>query len=717
MDMKRAIIALPLLTILLAAIMALPAPVSAQAQTQQTPYEPYGPRVDELIIKIFFSPEPEYMALQTGEIDIIDWPLSAAKVEEFKNNPDIVLAEYTELGMFEFDLNNRNWPLSNVHFRKALAYLVDKERIITEVVKGYGIALDSVIGPQWGAIYNPYVKKYEYSPEKAAELLDKAGFVMGPDGWRIDPKTGEKLRELVFVIRADDPLRQQAGLMFAEELQKIGIPVKTEVVDRTVAYQRVMVSYEYDIYTGGWILDRDGTYLYDLYTSYVDVYPEPWSLNYIGFHNDSFDYWAYKMKYASTNFDEYREAAWKAQEIFMDQVPMIPLWSTVGVKAYRAELKNVINMVGTGVNNGWTFLNAYKEGQPFGGKIVYGFKSDIETLNPVIAQWYWDHEVLGKIFDSLIAVDPYDLQKDLPWLAESWDVQLDPEHNETTVTFHLRKDVVWQDGVPFTSEDVKFTIELYQKWSPYWLPMVENIYKVEAPDPHTVVVHFNVTSYLAYRWAGGIYILPKHIWEKYDDPTQARPWEEPHPTVAGLTKLIGTGPFIFKEWKTGEYVRLVWNPLFFNAHPERVGGTTVEMISGAGVSTVGETRSVVVRILDVTGEPLEGAPVKVEVTKAGEVVATYNATYLGAGLYKATIDTSGFSPGDYEVKIKARIGTYEKVESFKLPVLPSVSEIQSALNEVKAVAGNVGTAMGLGAGGLILGIIAIIVAALAMRRR
>ncbi|RLF12458.1 MAG: hypothetical protein DRJ98_00800, partial [Thermoprotei archaeon] len=332
-------------------IIVAAAPSTTEAQEN---FDTTGPRIDELVIKIYLSPEPEFMALEAGEIDIIDWPLTSAKIEEFMDNPDIVLAEYTELGMFEFDFNNRRWPMSNLNFRKAIAHLVDKDRIVTEVVKGYGMVLDSIIGPQWGDLYNPNVPKYEYDPELAAQLLDEAGFVMGPDGWRIDPQTGETLRPLVFIIRADDPLRSQAGLMLVEELENIGIPVDEQVVDRTIAYEKVMTEYDYDIYTGGWILDRDGTYLYDLYTSYIDVYPEPWSLNYIGFNNSEFDYWAYQMKYNSSNFEEFKEAAWRAQEIFMEQVPMIPLWSTAGVKAYRADLRGVINMVGQGVNNVWT---------------------------------------------------------------------------------------------------------------------------------------------------------------------------------------------------------------------------------------------------------------------------------------------------------------------------------------------------------------------------
>jgi peptide/nickel transport system substrate-binding protein len=674
---------------------------------QEDVFETYGPRIDEIIIKIYFEPEPEYLALAKGEIDVIDWPLSAEKVEEFKVDPNIVLESYAEFGMFEFDLNNRRWPMSEVDFRRALAHLVDKDKIVTEIVKGYGVALPSPVPPIYGEFSNPYVKVYEYDPEEAKRLLDEAGFTVGPDGWRIDPQTGETLAPIVIYGRADDPYRAEAARLLATELEAIGIPVELNIVERGVCFEKVMGEYDYHVYTGGWLLTRDPDHLYDLYHSDMDVYPDPWSLNYPGFRNDTYDEWAYKLKYNCTTREEFKEAVWKAQEILADQVGIIPLWSTVGVKAYRKGWLGVVNEVGFGVNSWWTFLNAYKEGAPYGGTISYGFKSDIENLNPIMAEWYWDWEVLEKIFDSLIAVDPYDPSVDLPWLGdwtlESWE-------EGVKITFNLREDATWQDGEAFTSADVKFTVEVLQRTrAPLFFSAVQFIEKVETPDTHTAVVYYNVTSFLALHWIGGIPMLPKHIWETYEDPTIARPWEDAHPTVPGMTKLIGTGPFIFKEYRIGEYVRLTRNPNYFNRietiFPPQITALEEEAAALKAAPTMEAVDALAAKVESLASEvitlrdlrpALETEALVGRVEALRTAVAELRAAVLAQELSLLASVVEGLS-SDVE-SLMANVGTLS-------------SEVDELTSELEAAEGEIATlrftALGIGAVAVILAVVAI----------
>ncbi len=71
-------------------------------------------------------------------------------------------------------------------------------------------------------------------------------------------------------------------------------------------------------------------------------------------------------------------------------------------------------------------------------------------------------------------------------LAESWDVSADAKQ----FTFHLRKGMLWHDGQPFTSEDVKFSIELVKNpdSASSYAPEYADITDIATPDPLTVVI-------------------------------------------------------------------------------------------------------------------------------------------------------------------------------------------------------------------------------------
>lgn len=84
-------------------------------------------------------------------------------------------------------------------------------------------------------------------------------------------------------------------------------------------------------------------------------------------------------------------------------------------------------------------------------QLVIGFSGDASYLNPVIASDGQSYKAEWPIFDSLVELDKS--LKPQPLLAEKWDISPDGK----AYTFHLRQDVKWQDGQPFTADDVAFT--------------------------------------------------------------------------------------------------------------------------------------------------------------------------------------------------------------------------------------------------------------------
>ena len=135
---------------------------------------------DEVIFRIMREPEQRVTALLNGEIQIAQFvpPHLLSKVRKSKN------ARIEEMGSVELMMllmNPAFKPWDNELLRKAVAYAIDRESIIKNVLKGEAIKLTGPIGPlQFG--YSKNVKPtYEYNPAKARELVKKAGYPNGID--------------------------------------------------------------------------------------------------------------------------------------------------------------------------------------------------------------------------------------------------------------------------------------------------------------------------------------------------------------------------------------------------------------------------------------------------------------------------------------------------------------------------------------------------------
>ncbi len=189
--------------------------------------------------------------------------------------------------------------------------------------------------------------------------------------------------------------------------------------------------------------------------------------------------------------------------------------------------------------------------QETGDAFVTGSISDARTLLPMLASDSASAEICGMLFNGLVKYD-----KDIILtgdLAESWEIQ----NGGQTIIFHLRKDVRWHDGQPFTADDVEFT---YQKLIDPAVPTAyggdfERIDRLLVLDPYTVKVTYKEPFAPALS-SWGMAIIPKHILEKQNLSTAefAR-----HP--------IGTGPYQFGSWTTQEKIELTANPSYFEKRP------------------------------------------------------------------------------------------------------------------------------------------------------
>ncbi len=115
------------------------------------------------------------------------------------------------------------------------------------------------------------------------------------------------------------------------------------------------------------------------------------------------------------------------------------------------------------------------------------------------------------------------------------------------VTWKLRPGVKWHDGVPFTSADVKFTVDAIHSpaYNPESTDGFDRIASVDTPDSLTAVVHYKEV-YAPYEIQFIRGALPKHLLDGKEIDAATEYNRNP----------LGTGPYKVTEWKTGEYILL-----------------------------------------------------------------------------------------------------------------------------------------------------------------
>jgi len=190
-------------------------------------------------------------------------------------------------------------------------------------------------------------------------------------------------------------------------------------------------------------------------------------------------------------------------------------------------------------------------GPAYGDILVEGSIGDASNLIPILSSDSTSHGIAALIYNGLVKYD-----KDLKVvgdLAESWEIS----KGGLVITFHLRRGVSWHDGRPFTSADVLYTyrVTIDPKTPTAYSGDFLKVKKAEAPDPYTFRVTYDKPFAPALTsWSAAI--LPRHLLEGKDitrSPLARHP--------------IGTGPYKFKEWVTGQKIVLVSNPDYWEGRP------------------------------------------------------------------------------------------------------------------------------------------------------
>ncbi|MFC6838007.1 ABC transporter substrate-binding protein [Halomarina ordinaria] len=390
--------------------------------------------------------------------------------------------------------------------------------------------------------------------------------------------------ELIVTTSDYDPVRYEFGQLIADQWRELGFEVNVNPLAWNQIVDQAMTQQDFDSFTLNWAgraerIDPD-VFCYDLHHSSQN---QEGGRNFVNYQNEEYDEWAETQRERYDD-DERQEAVYRCQEIFAEDQPRTPIANQRQAMPYNANrLDDVVTMMGEGLMSFWTAI----ESTPADGvdQIRLGYPSDVNNLNPADGAATHDTQTMRLIYDRLVRINKEGLPE--PWLAT--DVE---EVDETTIGVTIREGQQWHDGEDLTVEDVKFSFEYLDEYSPVLGAATDPIESIEITGDWSL--EFSLDRPFAPFipiGLGQVFIIPQHIWEEVpdglDDVSDPLDWENPEP--------VGSGPFQFVEWRRDEEMRLEAYTDHFN--PPVVG----ELLKVPGADMSGLVRLLEDESIDMIG--------------------------------------------------------------------------------------------------------------------
>jgi peptide/nickel transport system substrate-binding protein len=208
----------------------------------------YGPKphIDGFGLQFFGTTDAMITALKSHQLDGVEVPVPPTSVATLKAAGFVVRSTpSTTFDDFIINANPKQDPshreLLNPLLRQAFDYAIDRQAIIKTSLLGYGTAGSSIIGPATGRWYDPAIKPPPFDLAKANQLLDQAGYKMGPNGLRV--ANGHPMSYTIIVPDTmANSYEQRSFQIMQGDFNKIGVKLTEKTLDDSAAYDAILAN-------------------------------------------------------------------------------------------------------------------------------------------------------------------------------------------------------------------------------------------------------------------------------------------------------------------------------------------------------------------------------------------------------------------------------------------------------------------------------------------
>lgn len=286
-----------------------------------------GPsKLQQVRVRVISDMNAMQAELQAGRVDIAPMPtsLSPDAVKRLEEDPNLRVQAFAGSNVVLLTLNTTSPPLDNVKVRQAIAYAIDRQSMIQNLLRGYGKIAHSII-PEESWAYSAG-QTYAYDPAMAKRLLSEAGV-------RID-------KPVVYKLSGSSISGRQYAGVIQNYLKEVGIPAEIQTPEQNTLFdelRRGNFQIAYTQWVGG---NQDPIFYKDLFaTSEIPTQTRP-SRNRSRYSNPELDA---LLDTAVNTFDraQAKDLYRKIQDIVSRDVPVFPLWYQSNIVIARKNVGNI----------------------------------------------------------------------------------------------------------------------------------------------------------------------------------------------------------------------------------------------------------------------------------------------------------------------------------------------------------------------------------------